>query len=941
MKKVFISFLFAGGIIAPFAAFGQNANSSTVAELQAKIEALQAQIRTLSVNKQVPPSLGTTLEESKRVLPLSATPALPTSKPIQVPAPVFDDNTSDDDIVQLNNLRIQSISSNSAPAVVMASTDYGMRCVKFMMPESSSGSSFPCPVPSSTLYQIKVDTDTVLLLRTRSRAALSQFAVGDRINVYGFMDPRLQTVDALIVRNLDKPVMTSYIQLNNVEVNSDPGSTVPASFTVVKKIGSPCFDYGNSGVKGTIFPCPLGFEIRESPSVVPGNASGSAGTAPSSAATAEGGAGIGSSAYYPRPSKYIINVNGRTQILRRDRTVMSLDDIEVGDTLNIYGTYQSQAQSIDALVIRDLSKPVSVSLGSLRVTVTDGEVCPYYQKETMAGSVRSSAYPFPCGLIYNATVELYKDATLVGSQYTDRGVASFDNLNSGTYTLVVSAPGYERYKESIGVSRKQAQEVIIPLSKISTGPISVLTRSKLAAQVGESFSAMFYGSGGKPFYAWSVTAGALPPGLSLIPPPMPMMPCIESMPCPVYKETQIMVQGTPTVAGSYKFTLTAKDELGNTGSGTFVVTVGNTTMIPRITLIDPQSGPVGTQVTLTGTGFTPVKSGGCEGNTYPYACDPYLVGTNTINFGPVKIENVTSGGKTITFTVPDSYMPPCPAGMGCVQVMSQIKPGAYNVSVSNANGTSNNVLFTVTSSKPNLSIQVLSPNGGETWTKGTTQMITWRDNTPYPVCPTGAQCAPAAPKYYDIKLAFYNPPCIETCPMHPARAPYTIAKSIYGSSYNSYNWSVGRVLETFGFGDSVPDGSYTVQICQSGTSVCDSSDSYFKIVDGGVNAKIPVVSSISPASGQVGTVVTLKGLGFTEKNNTVIFGSGYINYLASADRITLSFTIPEGLDLCKPGVEICSNAYPRVTESSYRVGVMNENGTSNYLSFTVTPRTVY
>lgn len=128
------------------------------------------------------------------------------------------------------------------------------------------------------------------------------------------------------------------------------------------------------------------------------------------------------------------------------------------------------------------------------------------------------------------------------------------------------------------------------------------------------------------------------------------------------------------------------------------------------------------------------------------------------------------------------------------------------------------------------SIAVLSPNGGETWTKGTTQTIKWRDNTSIPFCPTGATCAVSEPKYYDVKLVTYFQPCTTTiCPSYPYIAPYTIANNVYGSSYN---WSVGKYLDVLGIGkgDVAPDGSYTIQVCQTSSATCDSSDSYFKIV---------------------------------------------------------------------------------------------------------------
>ncbi|HEY4518225.1 MAG TPA: PKD domain-containing protein [Candidatus Paceibacterota bacterium] len=127
------------------------------------------------------------------------------------------------------------------------------------------------------------------------------------------------------------------------------------------------------------------------------------------------------------------------------------------------------------------------------------------------------------------------------------------------------------------------------------------------------------------------------------------------------------------------------------------------------------------------------------------------------------------------------------------------------------------------------SISVLSPNGGETWYKGSTQTIKWQDMTPVPMmlCEPGPYCVPPAPTSYDIKLAPYYAPCTTSpCPLGmPYRVPYTIVKGVYGSSYN---WSVAHTIDIDAIGNA-PDGSYTVQVCKAGTEVCDSSDSYFKI----------------------------------------------------------------------------------------------------------------
>ncbi len=229
------------------------------------------------------------------------------------------------------------------------------------------------------------------------------------------------------------------------------------------------------------------------------------------------------------------------------------------------------------------------------------------------------------------------------------------------------------------------------------------------------------------------------------------------------------------------------------------------------------------------------------------------------------------------------------------------------------------------------SITVLSPNGGEAWTKGTTQTIKWQNNIPIPLCPAGASCVSPAPKYYDIKLVSYYPPCTgEVCPALYI-VPYTIAKNIQGSSYN---WSVGKYLEVYGTGTGgiAPDGSYTIQICQTNSTTCDSSDSYFKIVSGSIT---PSITSLQPTSGPVGTSVTITGNRFTSTDNSVKFGGGYLNGLSS-NGTTITFNVPDGLTPCPPGGTVCIRSFMMVTPGSYSVSVINSNGTSNAVNFTVT-----
>ncbi len=111
------------------------------------------------------------------------------------------------------------------------------------------------------------------------------------------------------------------------------------------------------------------------------------------------------------------------------------------------------------------------------------------------------------------------------------------------------------------------------------------------------------------------------------------------------------------------------------------------------------------------------------------------------------------------------------------------------------------------------SITVNSPNGGEAWKRDTTQIIKWSSLNYSKVA------------YVDIRLVRTN-----------GNSPYTtayIAKNI-NISQNTHTWNVGYTYSSL-FNpinnDAVlefpADGQYKIQICETGTNNCDSSNSYF------------------------------------------------------------------------------------------------------------------
>jgi parallel beta-helix repeat protein len=97
---------------------------------------------------------------------------------------------------------------------------------------------------------------------------------------------------------------------------------------------------------------------------------------------------------------------------------------------------------------------------------------------------------------------------------------------------------------------------------LAIAPLAVTTSNLPAATVGVPYAATITASGGLTPYSWSVTAGALPAGLSLAP--------------------SGAISGTPTAAGSAVFTATVTDDYvpPRTASKSFVVSVVSVGTVP-------------------------------------------------------------------------------------------------------------------------------------------------------------------------------------------------------------------------------------------------------------------------------------------------------------------------------------------------------------------------
>ncbi len=126
---------------------------------------------------------------------------------------------------------------------------------------------------------------------------------------------------------------------------------------------------------------------------------------------------------------------------------------------------------------------------------------------------------------------------------------------------------------------------------------------------------------------------------------------------------------------------------------------------------------------------------------------------------------------------------------------------------------------------------------------------------------------------------------------------------------------------TFTIPSDIPYGLYSVALQDGGT--LSNTRSLIIVED---KTKTPVIESITPTEGNVGTVITMKGQNFASKND-IVTTIGTIKDISSSDGKTLSFTLTAREDLLKD-----NRLLPYLPVS---FSVMNMYGISGFTQFNI------
>ena len=279
--------------------------------------------------------------------------------------------------------------------------------------------------------------------------------------------------------------------------------------------------------------------------------------------------------------------------------------------------------------------PVVVTPASGAVAFTNGTLITPIALSASGGPAGAATYAYavtagalPAGL------------TLTGASISGTPTAT----GTGTFTVTATSTpgtctGTAVYTFTVNAATTCTPVVVTPAS----GAVA-FTNGTLITPIALSASG---GPAGAATYAYAVTAGALPAGLTL---------------------TGASISGTPTVTGTGTFTITATSTPGTcTGTAVYTFTVnaaGCTTVV-----VTPASGAVSF---TNGTAITPIAlsaTGGATGATYAYAVTagalpagltltgasisgtPTATGTGSFTVTATSTPGTCTGTATYTFTV--------------------------------------------------------------------------------------------------------------------------------------------------------------------------------------------------------------------------------------------------------------------------------------------------
>jgi RHS repeat-associated protein len=403
-----------------------------------------------------------------------------------------------------------------------------------------------------------------------------------------------------------------------------------------------------------------------------------------------------------------------------------------------------------------------------------------------------------------------------------------------------------------------------------------------------------------------------------------------------WSNTQIVATVSP-YADTYGVQVTVSGVGSNTDN---VFTVAR----PQITSISPTSGPVGTQVTITGSNFQATQSSYASvrigsGSLSPISSwsNTQIVGTvsSGASTGPVSVQtyiyaNDLISNQNVIFTMPNPIVASVSPSSGPGGTQVQINGSGFGATQGSSTIAFNGVNATVASwsdTQITAAVPVTATSGAVTVSEGGITSSGVNFTVPAPQITSISPTSGAVGTQVTINGANFQ-----------TAKPSNGSVTFNGYSGTVASWNNTQIVA------NVPSGAITGPVAVSIGSLSSNLDVRFTMPN-------PVITGLSPAYGPVGTQFQINGSGFgaTQGTSTVVINNSTALPVTSWSDSQIVVTVPSGavsgpIQVSEGGVASNSNisfavASLEITSVSPPAGAVGTQVTVNGSGFGATQGT--
>ena len=315
--------------------------------------------------------------------------------------------------------------------------------------------------------------------------------------------------------------------------------------------------------------------------------------------------------------------------------------------------------------VSDSSSPVQTKTVSLSLVVAP--VALTITTTSLPGGTSGSSYSNLLAASGGTTP--YTWSISAGSLPAGLALGSSTGLISGTPTATGTSSFTVKVTDSSSPALTKTLKLSIVVAAPAPTPLTISTTSLSAGTKGSTYSTAMQAGGGTTPYAWSITSGSLPAGLSLA------------------SAASGVISGTPTASGTTSFTATVTDSGSPAQTQSVQLSIVVAAAAPPALTISATlpSGAVSTAYSnpMTASGGTP---------PYTWSITGWFAarGTNALRLPPASSRELptTSGTSNFTATVTDNGSPAQTqsAATSIVVAAAQAPPGPGNTWFVRADG---------------------------------------------------------------------------------------------------------------------------------------------------------------------------------------------------------------------------------------------------------------